>query len=372
MMFKNSKNFIGDNTIEGFDELARETVSNDNEFQDDIAPTDSSDFRKTWNVKYILRSHLDGVSCVAFHPVDSLVITGSEDRTLKLWNLEKSAILRKSASTTQDLEPIYTFRRHTGPVLCMAMHPSGEQFYSGGLDSIISVWNIPNSEVDPYDPYDSNVLLKVLTGHTDAVWQLVLSGQKLLSCSADGSVRLWDSNLSEPLQSTINYEGIPISIDWLMQNTNQFIVTYDTLKTIIYDTETGKILREISNDHSSTGDPNYRINRLISHPTQPIIITAHDDRKIRYFDSNSGRMIHSMVAHLESVTSVTIDPQQNCLLSSSHDRSIRLWDFETKKCLQELTAHQKKDDESVHDVIFHSSKPYMASVGADSVAKIYA
>jgi striatin 1/3/4 len=73
-----------------------------------------------------------------------------------------------------------------------------------------------------------------------------------------------------------------------MQNTNQFIVTYDTLKTIIYDTETGKILREISNDHSSAGDPNYRINRLISHPTQPIIITAHDDRKIRYFDSNSG------------------------------------------------------------------------------------
>jgi hypothetical protein len=35
----------------------------------------------------------------------------------------------------------------------MAMHPSGEQFYSGGLDSIISVWNIPNSETDPYDAY---------------------------------------------------------------------------------------------------------------------------------------------------------------------------------------------------------------------------
>jgi striatin 1/3/4 len=38
---------------------------------------------------------LDGVRCVAFHPVESVVITGSEDRTLKLWNLEKSAILRK-------------------------------------------------------------------------------------------------------------------------------------------------------------------------------------------------------------------------------------------------------------------------------------
>ncbi len=40
-------------------------------------------------------SHLDGIRCVAFHPVESVVVTGSEDRTLKLWNLEKSAMLRK-------------------------------------------------------------------------------------------------------------------------------------------------------------------------------------------------------------------------------------------------------------------------------------
>jgi len=96
-----------------------------------------------------------------------------------------------------------------------------------------------------------------------------------------------------------------------------------------------------------------------------------------------------MVAHQEAVTSLAIDPQQTCLLSGSknknfirckefvfclkgHDRSIRLWNIETKNCIQELTAHQKKDDESIHDVAFHSSKPYMASVGADSIAKIYA
>ncbi|UJR08728.1 hypothetical protein I4U23_012985 [Adineta vaga] len=372
MMFRNSKNFMGDNPIEGLDELARVTVSNDNETQDDTTTNDSSDSRKTWNVKYALRSHLDGVRCLAFHPVESIVITGSEDRTLKLWNLEKSALMRKSTTTAQDLEPVYTFRRHTGPVLCLTMNPSGEQCYSGGLDSIISVWNLPSSEVDSYDAYDSTVLHKVLDGHTDAVWQLVISGQKLLSCSADRTVRLWDPSLSQPLQSTYSSEGIPISIDWLMQDTNQFVVTYDTFKTCIFDTETGKMLRELVNDESSSGDVNYRINRLISHPSQPMIITAHDDRKIRYFDSNSGRMIHSMVAHLDSVTCLAIDPQQTCLLSGSHDRSIRLWDFENKTCIQELTAHQKKNDESVHDIAFHSSKPYMASVGADSIAKIYA
>ncbi|CAF2996072.1 unnamed protein product [Rotaria socialis] len=371
IMFRNSKNFMGDNAMDGLDELARVTVLNDNEPQDDTTATDSSDFRKTWNVKYVLRSHLDGIHCVTFHPVESVVITGSEDRTLKLWNLEKAAVLRKSASTTQDLEPIYTFRRHTGPVLCVAMNPSGEQFYSGGLDSIISVWNIPNSDVDPYDAYDSNVLCKVLEGHTDAVWQLAISGQKLLSCSSDGSVRLWDSNLSQSLQSTFTNDGIPLSIDWIMQDTNQFVATYDSLKTMIFDAETGKVVTQLANDNS-TADANYRVNRVISHPSQPIIITAHDDKKIRYFDSNSGRMIHSMVAHLETVTALAIDPQQTCLLSGSHDRSIRLWNFETKNCIQEFTAHQKKDDESIHDVAFHLSKPYMASVGADSIAKIYA
>lgn len=131
----------------------------------------------------------------------------------------KNKFVCRSATTAQDLEPIYTFRRHTSPVLCVAMNPSGEQCYSGGLDSIISVWNIPSVDVDSYDSYgktidpiesissfshhlDSNVLCKVLEGHTDAVWQLVVSGQKLLSCSSDGSVRLWDSNLTQPLQST--------------------------------------------------------------------------------------------------------------------------------------------------------------------------
>ncbi len=35
-MFRNGKNFIGDNNMEGLDELARVTVLNDNEPQDDV------------------------------------------------------------------------------------------------------------------------------------------------------------------------------------------------------------------------------------------------------------------------------------------------------------------------------------------------
>lgn len=86
--------------------------------------------------------------------------------------------------------------------------------------------------------------------------------------------------------SSLSGESIPLSVDWLMQDTRQFVVTYDNLRTFIYDTETGQVIREISNNENV--DSNYRINRLLCHPNQPILITAHDDRHIRYFDLQSG------------------------------------------------------------------------------------
>ncbi|XP_067334991.1 striatin-3-like isoform X2 [Channa argus] len=59
-----------------------------------------------------------------------------------------------SRSASFDVEPIYTFRAHVGPVLSLAMTSSGEQCFSGGIDSTIQWWNIPSSNVDPYDTYE--------------------------------------------------------------------------------------------------------------------------------------------------------------------------------------------------------------------------
>ena len=56
-----------------------------------------------------------------------------------------------------DVEPVYTFRAHVGPVLCLAVSPSGEQCYSGGMDSTIRCWNIPSSNIDPYDSFGKHL-----------------------------------------------------------------------------------------------------------------------------------------------------------------------------------------------------------------------
>lgn len=42
---------------------------------------------------------------------------------------------------------------HSGPVLSLAVTANGEQCFSGGIDSTIQWWNIPSSNIDPYDTY---------------------------------------------------------------------------------------------------------------------------------------------------------------------------------------------------------------------------
>ncbi|XP_027754661.1 striatin isoform X2 [Empidonax traillii] len=358
----------------GLGELAGLTVANEaDSLTYDIANNKDA-LRKTWNPKFTLRSHFDGIRGLAFHPVEPVLITASEDHTLKMWNLQKTAPAKKSASL--DVEPIYTFRAHSGPVLCVVMSSNGEQCYSGGTDGLIHGWNTTNPNIDPYDSYDPSVLRGAFVGHTDAVWGLVYSGahQRLLSCSADGTIRLWKATEIAPALNIFNDNqemGIPSSVDLVSSDPSLMVASFNSGHTSIFNMETRQRILTLESSVDTTISSSCQINRVISHPTLPISITAHEDRHIKFYDNNTGKLIHSMVAHLDAVTSLAVDPNGLYLMSGSHDCSIRLWNLESKTCIQEFTAHRKKFDESIHDVAFHPSKCYIASAGADALAKVF-
>ncbi|XP_077139175.1 striatin isoform X3 [Ranitomeya variabilis] len=356
----------------GLGELAGLTVANEaDSLTYDIANNKDA-LRKTWNPKFTLRSHFDGIRGLAFHPTEPVLITASEDHTLKMWNLQKTAPAKKSASL--DVEPIYTFRAHRGPVLCVVMSNNGEQCYSGGTDGVIQSWNTPNPNVDPYDSYDPAVLRGAFEGHTDAIWGLVYSAvhQRLLSASADGTIRVWNALEAAPALSIFNDNqelGIPSSVDLVSSDPAHMVSSFDSGHTSIFNMETRQKVLTLESCIETASS--CQINRVISHPTLPITITAHEDRHIKFYDNNTGKLIHSMVAHLDAVTSLAVDPNGLYLMSGSHDCSIRLWNLESKTCIQEFTAHRKKSDESIHDVAFHPSKCYIASAGADALAKVF-
>uniref|UniRef100_A0AAY4EP28 Striatin n=1 Tax=Denticeps clupeoides TaxID=299321 RepID=A0AAY4EP28_9TELE len=372
------KSFImgADETLEsvlGLGELAGLTVANEAESMAyDISG--NKDLRKTWNPKFTLRSHFDSIRGLAFHPVEPVLITASEDHTLKMWNLQKTAPTKKCAAL--DVEPIYTFRAHRGAVLCVVMTSNGDQCFSGGVDGTIQSWNTPNPYIDPYDSYEPSALRGALCGHSDSVWGLVYSSahHRLLSCSADGTVCLWNAAETSPALTTFNQNkdlGIPTSVDLVCSDPAYMVTAFNTGEIGIFNMETQQLVLSLETQMPDETDALCHINKILSHPTLPVTITAQEDRHIRFYDNNTGKLIHSMVAHLDAVTSLAVDPNGLYLMSGSHDCSIRLWNMESKTCIQEFTAHRKKFDESIHAVAFHPSKCFIGSAGADALAKVF-
>ncbi|XP_061140669.1 striatin isoform X2 [Syngnathus typhle] len=356
----------------GLGELAGLTVANEADSLAYDIGNNKDAMRKTWNPKFTLRSHFDAIRALTFHPVEPVLVTASEDHTLKMWNLQKTTPAKKS--TSLDVEPIYTFRAHRGAVLSVVMSSSGEQCFSGGVDGTIQCWNMPNPNIDPYDSYDSSVLRGELCGHTDSIWGLVYSNahQRLLSCSADGTVRLWDANNISPALTVFNENkkmGVPSSVDLVCSEPAHLVTSFTSGEIGLFNMETSQLVLSLESN-TEQGPPSH-INKILSHPTLPITITAQEDRHIKFYDNNTGKLIHSMVAHLDAVTSLAVDPNGLYLMSGSHDCSIRLWNLESKTCIQEFTAHRKKFEESIHDVAFHPSKCYIASAGSDALAKVF-
>uniref|UniRef100_A0A8C2AH31 Striatin, calmodulin binding protein n=1 Tax=Cyprinus carpio TaxID=7962 RepID=A0A8C2AH31_CYPCA len=332
----------------GLGELAGLTVANEAENLSYDITNNKDALRKTWNPKFTLRNHFDSIRGLAFHPIEPVLITASEDHTLKMWNLQKTAPAKKCAAL--DVEPIYTFRAHRGPVLCVVMSSSGEQCFSGGLDATIQCWNTPSPNIDPYDSYEPSVLRGALSGHTDAVWGLVYSSahHRLLSCSADGTVRLWSAADRTPAIAVFNEnKGTDLLCSPML---HLFCQKYSKKFEILLQFKTAVFYLYFQHHYSS----------LQCH----MIFRNHSNMMIC-------KLIHSMVAHLDAVTSLAVDPNGLYLMSGSHDCSVRLWNMESKTCIQEFTAHRKKFDESINDVAFHPTKCYIGSAGADALAKVF-
>lgn len=82
-------------------------------------------------VKYVLEGHTRGVNWAAFHPTLPLIVSGADDRQVKLW--------RMSDSKAWELD---TFRGHLNNVSCAIFHPRKELVLTDSEDKTIRVWDL--------------------------------------------------------------------------------------------------------------------------------------------------------------------------------------------------------------------------------------
>ncbi|KAL2323707.1 hypothetical protein Fmac_028086 [Flemingia macrophylla] len=130
--------------------------------------------QKMQNIKK-LRGHRVAVYCAIFDGSGRYVISGSDDRLVKIWSMETAFCLASC-------------RGHEGDITDLAVSSNNALVASASNDFVIRVWRLPDG-----------MPISVLRGHTGAVNTITFSPTavyQLLSSSDDGTCRIWDARNS--------------------------------------------------------------------------------------------------------------------------------------------------------------------------------
>lgn len=118
----------------------------------------------------VLKGHSDSVCSITNAGKERQILSGSWDKTAKLWTLNESGF------------SCVTFEGHDAAVWSVCTLKSGK-YATGSADKLIGIWNSMGQK------------LVVLKGHTDCVRGLAaLNDGGLLSCANDATIRLWNDS----------------------------------------------------------------------------------------------------------------------------------------------------------------------------------
>jgi WD40 repeat protein/energy-coupling factor transporter ATP-binding protein EcfA2 len=125
----------------------------------------------------VFQGHENQVNSVAFSPDGKIVVSGSIDNTVRLWNLEG-----KQLQVSQGHKDSVTSFESEKGVTSVAFSPDGKTIISGAADKTLRLWDLQGKQ------------LQVFQGHEDRVTSVAFSpdGKTIVSGSADKTLRFWD------------------------------------------------------------------------------------------------------------------------------------------------------------------------------------
>jgi WD40 repeat protein len=134
----------------------------------------------------MFKGHYSSVNSVAFSPNGKQVVSGSDDETVRLWDVVTGAVLQTIG------KGIFINEGHYDTVTSVAFSTNGKQVISGSSDRTVRVWDAV-----------TGAALQTLKGHSSTVRSIAFSpdGNQVVSGSGDGTVRVWDATTGAVLQT---------------------------------------------------------------------------------------------------------------------------------------------------------------------------
>ncbi|KZP30686.1 WD40 repeat-like protein [Athelia psychrophila] len=293
---------------------------------------------KEWNVcSRIIEGHSSWLSSVAYSPDGTRIASGSNDRTIRLWDTISGAHLN-------------TLEGHSSAVLAVAFSPDGVIMASGSHDKTIRLWDTVSGKH-----------LVTLEGHTYRVRSVAYSpdGTRIASGSNDRTIRLWDAISGAHLNTLKGHSSAVCSVAFSPDGT--IIASGSEDETIrLWDTVSGKHLVTLE---GHTGPV-----RLVKYsPDGTRIASGSQDHSVRLWDAISGTHLNTLKGHSSIVFTVAFSPNRPIIASGSADKTIRLWDAVSGKHLVTLEGHSGH----VRSVSFSPEGTRIASGSIDQTIRLW-
>ncbi len=274
---------------------------------------------------------------VAFSPDGQVLLSGSGDRTVRLWDVQSGREHR-------------SYTGHTAAVRSVSFGPEGKTCVSGSYDKTVRLWSAAFAQT-PSGP----------SGHTAGVHGLSFSpdGRQLASGSYDKTIKLWQVRSGDVEKQLRGHGDAVYSVNFSPDGRQLASGSGD--KTVrLWQVSTGR------EDKSLSGHTDAVFSVRFSHDGRQIASGSLDET-VRLWDANSGRSQGVLKGHATGVLGVSFSPDGQWLASGSYDKTVRLWELPTGREQKVLEAHTG----AVHGVSFSPDGRQLATGSVDKNVRLW-
>ncbi|WP_433261303.1 caspase, EACC1-associated type [Actinosynnema sp. CS-041913] len=260
----------------------------------------------------VVSGHDNAVDGLAFDRESGVLVTGSEDHTAKLWDIESDPRRPKLLGKLD---------RHRDYVYDVAVSPRGGRVITGSHDHTAKLWDTS----DPRAPKE----VATLSEHTEAVRGVAFSpdGSYAATASVDGTARLWD--VREPSRSVAVLRGHAGAVRGVSFHPDgRTLTTTGVDRTVkLWDvTDPVHVHPPLLSNVDEHGDT---VRMAPFSPDGTLMVSASNDRTARLWDvtdRTAPRLRATLSGHTDTVRSVAFSPDGTIVATASADKTTRLWD----------------------------------------------
>jgi WD40 repeat protein/serine/threonine protein kinase len=253
--------------------------------------------------------HGDWVSSVCLTRDGRHALSGSADRTLRLWEVATGQCLR-------------TFTGHTEWVTSACLSADGRHALSGSADQTLRWWDVVSGDC-----------LRTLEAHDKWVLAVALAadGRSALSGGGDGFLKRWDVVAGTEHGRLAAHSGAVTSV-YLTPDGRQALSGGRDGAVKLWDVAAGQCLRTFTGH----GD---RVLSVCLSADGSLALSGSADRSVRLWDTAAGQCLRAWEGHAGAVHCVYLTPDGRTLFSGGGDGTVKVWRSRGERCLATLEGH---------------------------------